>query len=282
MNCPICQSSAHKQLTPVNGFSVESCQDCSLIWIDNVSMDVLKKFYTKDYFESKDHVLGYANYLEDEKILRLNAKKLLDEITSCPQKILDVGCAYGFFLDEARKKWNAEVVGVELSQEAAQYAKTNLQLNVKEKPLLECQFAQESFDLISIIGVLEHLPDAIATLKECARILKPGGHLIVTTIDTKGLVRLYEIKPPEHLYYFSKKNLSLCLKKFGFHVKIAKNYWPYYFLNEAVCRAFRLLSKLPFRLEKTLSYVPFLETTLRVPTNEMLVVAQKSPAHLGR
>jgi 2-polyprenyl-3-methyl-5-hydroxy-6-metoxy-1,4-benzoquinol methylase len=94
-------------------------------------------------------------------------------------RLLDVGCSSGAFLQSAlRLGFSAE--GVEPSADAAQTARA-AGLKVFTGYLEQAQFPDASFDAITLIEIVEHLRDARSLLQECARILKPGGVVLVTT-----------------------------------------------------------------------------------------------------
>jgi 2-polyprenyl-3-methyl-5-hydroxy-6-metoxy-1,4-benzoquinol methylase len=278
ITCPLCNANSPAKLKNPDGFCVWKCRNCELIWVPDVSDETLEKFYSREYFNNPDGPMGYHDYLDDEEILRLNARYILSNIPapkSSHSKILDVGCAYGFLLDEARKRgWNT--YGIELNQEAADYAKNHLHLNVTRKMVAQADFPDSTFDCVVMIGTIEHFQDPVAVIKKASRLLKPGGHLAVTTINTKGIVRLFAIKPPEHLYYFSDQNLARLLESHGLKVVKSLPYWCHYHLNEALCRAYRLIFRSDTRIEKYLGSIPLLKKALRVPTNEMFVLSRKS------
>lgn len=94
-------------------------------------------------------------------------------------KLLDVGCSSGAFLATACRL-GFPAMGVEPSAEAAQSAR-NAGLMVFTGYLDQARFPDASFDAITLIEIVEHLRDARALLQECARILKPGGVVLVTT-----------------------------------------------------------------------------------------------------
>ncbi len=94
-------------------------------------------------------------------------------------RLLDVGCSSGAFLLSARKLGYA-AEGVEPSADAAQTAR-DAGLAVYTGYLEQACFPDAAFDAITLIEIVEHLRDPLALLQECARILKPGGVLLVTT-----------------------------------------------------------------------------------------------------
>ncbi len=276
-SCPICYKKNPIIFNHKNDFTIWKCSGCGLLWTPDVNEDILKDFYSKSYFESQDSTFGYNNYIEDEKILRKNARYILAEFPKFKNyqpKILDIGCAHGFLLDEARKLgWKTQ--GLEFSAEAVSYAVNKLNLNVSTGSITQVEFPENNFDIITMMGVIEHLVDSVAAIKKVNKILKPGGYFAITTINTKGLVRLFKLKPPEHIFYFSAKNLSLLLERENFKVIKSLPYWCYYNLNEALDRAFRLIFKSSRRMEEFLGKIPFLKCSVKVPTNEMFVLSQK-------
>lgn len=275
--CPICYKKNLIEFDKKNGFLILKCSGCGLLWTPGIDEKVLSNFYSKSYFKSQDRVFGYSNYIEDEEILRINARYILSEFPEfkdCLPKMLDIGCAHGFLLDEARKLgW--ETQGLEFSDEAASYAVNKLNLNVSTGSIMQADFPENSFNIVTMIGVIEHLADPIVAIRKINKILKPGGYLAITTINTKGLIRLFDLKPPEHIFYFSAKNLSLLLERENFKVLKLSPYWCHYHLNEALDRAFRLIFKPNKRIEELLGLIPFFKIPIKVPTNEMFILSQK-------
>lgn len=94
-------------------------------------------------------------------------------------RLLDVGCSSGAFLLSARKLGYA-AEGVEPSADAAQTAR-DAGLKVFTGYLEQARFPDAAFDAITLIEIVEHLRDALGLMQECARILKPGGVVLVTT-----------------------------------------------------------------------------------------------------
>lgn len=114
-----------------------------------------------------------------------NSARRLDNIAAvlglprAAVRLLDVGCSSGAFLTTAcRLGFRAE--GVEPSADAAQTAR-DAGLTVYTGYLEQARFPDAAFDAVTLIEIVEHLRDARALLQECARILKPGGVMLVTT-----------------------------------------------------------------------------------------------------
>jgi SAM-dependent methyltransferase len=126
-------------------------------------------------------------YLAEETGRRATAASLLDligEHVSCG-RLLDVGCGHGLLLDEARRR-GFDVVGLELSRSAALHARQALGLDVREVPLEEFD-TWDSFDVVVLADVIEHLDDPVGAVERCARLLRPGGALCVVTPDPSSI-----------------------------------------------------------------------------------------------
>ena len=88
-------------------------------------------------------------------------------------RLLDVGCATGYFLNAARLDF--ETQGIELSEWAAKYARERLRLDVVTAGLDDAPFATEHFDVVALNDVIEHFTDPKAALLRIHALLRPGG-----------------------------------------------------------------------------------------------------------
>ena len=193
------------------------CNNCGLIFTEQYQ----KPQYYKDRYEK----MIDDDYLKEEKGRRKASMQILKKIEKYKKngRLLDVGCANGFFMDEAKRRgW--EVYGIEPSHWAVSYAKKNLNLNDIKSSFKEADFSDNFFDVVVMSDVIEHLTDPKGTLKEVRRILKGSGILYLNTPNIKSLVsRLLKIKwwgiNKFHLFYFSKKTLKKMLEECKFTVK---------------------------------------------------------------
>jgi SAM-dependent methyltransferase len=185
-------------------------------------------------------------YVQEEAGRRQSADIILKYLKKLNKKgrILDVGCATGFLLDQARKQgW--EVYGVELSAWAVDYAKDKLQLpNITQGSLKDAGYPANFFDVVVLKDVIEHLTDPKETLEQIRHVLKPAGIMCCNTPDIDSLAskmlgaKWWGIKQ-SHLYYFNKNNLSALFKATGFvplkvrsHARtFTLNYWIYNLLG---------------------------------------------------
>ncbi len=224
--CPICAANRVRQCFVKQGIAVLACEECTVRFWQPKETEAVADIYNENYFVGEETANGYNNYLMLEPGLRKTFRKRLQRIQAMGapgKKLLEVGCGTGFFLDEARKA-GFEVIGVELSGFGAKYAQEKLRLNVKQGKLLEQNFASQSFDVVCMWDVLEHLPDPLADMKEVRRLLKPGGKLLLSTGNAQSAMaklsganwHLYTL--PEHLFFFTPYSVEALLKKAGFSV----------------------------------------------------------------
>jgi 2-polyprenyl-3-methyl-5-hydroxy-6-metoxy-1,4-benzoquinol methylase len=128
-------------------------------------------------------------------------------------ELLDVGCGGGAFLADMRDLgWN--VLGVEPDPRAVEVATRQRGLDVRLGTLEAQRFSADRFDAVTSSHVIEHVHDPLAFLRECARIAKPGGRVVVVTpnIESLGRRRLgaswIGLDPPRHLHLFSRATLA--------------------------------------------------------------------------
>jgi 2-polyprenyl-3-methyl-5-hydroxy-6-metoxy-1,4-benzoquinol methylase len=139
-------------------------------------------------------------------------------------KLIDVGCGDGGFLSLMRDAgW--EVAGIEPDPAAASFAQQTRSVPVVAANLADAQLDDESVDAVALSHVIEHAADPVGLLRECRRILKPQGKLIVVTpnLASQGHHAFREawvhLDPPRHLYLFSPATLRDCCERVGLQVE---------------------------------------------------------------
>lgn len=163
--------------------------------------------------------LGWLLYLFP--IRRSGVDDEVRRLRACPGgRLLDVGCGSGEWLAKMRDLgW--QVSGLDFDTQAVAVA-TRRGLQVTQGPLEAQRYPDESFDAITLNHVIEHVPDPVATLAECRRILKRGGQLMLFTPNSASLGHLLfkkswrGLEPPRHLHLFCPNSMRAGLSRAGF------------------------------------------------------------------
>jgi SAM-dependent methyltransferase len=160
--------------------------------------------------------------LEDSGFFKLEKPLFSRAVDGEPPSVLDIGCATGALLDFLRGRgWR--VTGVEISPSAG-YAQKERRLDVRNLPLEECGFPDNSFDVVLASHLIEHLNSPRSFLTETYRVLKNGGRVFITTPNISGFqARLFGPRWRsaifDHLYLFSVRTLTNMLKSAGFKIE---------------------------------------------------------------
>lgn len=194
MKCRLCDAAAVPYASSVyryneQTFDLVRCSECGIVFVSPFpDEETVKGFYTDEYFK-EDYSFGIVegDYLASEAVRIEEYRRILSKIASLTdgRKLLEVGCAAGGFLKEARSQgW--EVTGVDISEWAVKTAKERFELDVRLGSLEEMNFPDASFDVIFFGDLLEHLPNPLSFISETARIIKPRdmGGIVVAKVPT--------------------------------------------------------------------------------------------------
>ncbi len=210
--------------------------------------------------------------------------KPLERLTGPPagRPLLDVGCYTGIFVEiAARHGWDAW--GVEPSHWAVREARER-GLHVVQGTLETADLPPAYFDVVTLWDVIEHLPDPRATLVQAHRLLKPGGLLVVHTIDIDSLfARLMGGHWPwlmeMHIYYFSRRTLRLMLEDCGFQVLSDKPQGRYLRLGYLMNRVAALMPLVGRPAEWLVTRLRLRHVAVPVNLGDLFTAyARKSPA----
>jgi len=216
--CPICGSETFIRLFTKDHEPFVKCNDCGLVLI-NPRPVPQQSLMTYDHAYS-EHYAGKA----DRKLRRCRrwvnrARKLVSA-----GRWLDIGCSIGLVVMAANEAGFAGY-GIDVEEWGVAYARNRLGLSNIYRGFLEDQkFPDGFFSVISLYDVIEHVPDLNLLARELKRMLATDGIIDIITPDInhwrvpRDLAAWGEIKPSEHLYYFSKITLSRLLEKHGLRI----------------------------------------------------------------
>jgi 2-polyprenyl-3-methyl-5-hydroxy-6-metoxy-1,4-benzoquinol methylase len=211
------------------GYHIGRCKRCGLVQVlDEIDDRTLPELYGRSYYEGENEFV-YADYLAKSeqksrdyewRLATICRRNNISESGTC----LEIGCAFGLFLDVARRHgWKTK--GFELSAHSARYARERLGLDVSDEPHALEKVESASHDLVVMWDVIEHLSSPLEVLKQLRRILKPGGVLALSTGDIGCFgARLYGkrwhlLMPPYHLFYFDRASIQKMLEAAGFTLR---------------------------------------------------------------
>lgn len=229
-SCPMCSSEDSSGICKERGaIGVVKCRRCGLIYTnpmikepERVYWGDEEKYYEEARLIFKDLAKSHrdTNYLEDLKIIERHKPE---------GNFLDIGTNMGFFLRHTRgKKW--KVVGVEPSPALSKMAREYFNLDIKNTYLENAGFNEESFDIITMTDVFEHIAVPKKMLKEIGRLLKKDGILFIKVPNGHySLLKLHLSKftgaknynifdSYEHLTHFTSKTLRKMLESGGYKV----------------------------------------------------------------
>jgi 2-polyprenyl-3-methyl-5-hydroxy-6-metoxy-1,4-benzoquinol methylase len=229
--CPACGSERVSRAYRDPALSFQRCRACLSVFdaAPPSKDDVMAIYEGKGYYvrddRGADAIFGYADdYLADREFIEEKFDRVLAHLEryAPPGRLLDVGAGPGFMVATARRRgWDA--VGIDVNEWAASYARSELGLDVRVGELDENSFKGEQFDAVTMMDLVEHVPDPDQLLAQARRLVRPGGALALLTPDAGSPVsrllgsRWPEVsKPGEHMVLFSTKGLSHALTRHGF------------------------------------------------------------------
>ena len=249
--CVVCQTRTEPVVVWEKwGYPILRCDRCGVGWTYVGNEFDATSLYNRSYFEGgqKD---GYADYLRSESVLRIEFRRALAQLRRHGTKggrLLEVGCAYGFFLLEAQRYF--ECSGIEISDDATKFCRSR-GLDVRFGTVTEDLITQGPFDAVVMLDCVEHLVNPGETLAILWHALSKRGSLMISTGDWASFLacvmgrRWRLMTPPQHLFFFSRRTLTSLLAKTGFRVVHYARPWKIVPLGLI---AYQLGSRLRFRL----------------------------------
>jgi len=247
--------------TNLSFFNIEYglCAVCgTLVSLQGLSSEQLKvinddeDFYGKQYWlDHQKRDLGFPDIRtrarNDLTERNLHWLKTLLTYRLPPTKVLELGCSHGSFVALLRQA-GYDASGVEMSPWVVEFGKTTFDVPISVGPVEALALPSSSLDVITLMDVLEHLPDPATTMAHCLQLLKPDGLLLIQTpqfkegmnytalVETKGAF-LQLLKADEHLYLFSNRAVTQLFQRIGAkHVRFDPAIFGHYDMFFAVSR----------------------------------------------
>lgn len=227
--CPACSSQDYSKQFNKSGFSYVLCSVCSTLFVNpRPPFELLSDFYIQSpstKFWVNEFFKPVAE-MRRVKIFRPRAEYVIQKLGNDPKWMVgDIGAGFGLFLEELSKIWpSSKLVAIEPSEEMSEVCKE------KDFEVLPCTIEEvtgwdKKFDLLTSFELFEHVYDPQTFLHKIWELLRPGGRLLMTTLNGEGfdIQVLWEnsksVSPPHHLNFFNPRSIRMLLGKCGFTVE---------------------------------------------------------------
>ncbi len=255
IGCPVCRG-AHQTfedqiVSRIEKRTFRRCRTCGMLYISWTTDGFDTNYDEKYFFDSYKKQYG-RTYLEDFKAIKTQCVRrisVIDYIFRNKHKVitpavLDVGCAFGPFLDAANDAgW--QVFGTDISQEAVSYVQDKLHYpaSLSAFPAFDSvtEFGIKEFDVVTMWYVIEHFQDLDSVLKAVSKVLKRGGVFAFSTPSASGVSgrfntqSFFQSSPADHFTLWEPSRASSILRRYGFRVQriVSTGHHPERFPNLA-------------------------------------------------
>lgn len=228
--CPICNNDKFSKYLKVKDYScsnetyqLEKCDKCKFVFTQNFpdSENIAKYYKFEDYISHSDSGKGIVNiiYHKARKIALKSKANLVERssLVSENGRLLDIGAGTGYFVDAMNQRgWYC--TGLEKSEDARNTAKRLFNIDLLNSDEIN-NLDQNSYDIITLWHVLEHIENLNETLKKIKSLLKINGVLVIAVPNIssydaeyyKQYWAAYDV--PRHLWHFEPKTLALLAAK---------------------------------------------------------------------
>jgi SAM-dependent methyltransferase len=229
--CNLCGASvpvSASLLFEKDGHAIVGCPACGLVFRGTLpSPDELEDIYGPAYFGGSDGLEGregYLDYVADADVHRANARRRLRRLAALtePGTLLDVGCAAGFFVDEAtRSGWRAR--GVDVSSAMVEWGRRHTAADLCVGTLRDVP-PDRAESCVTMWDYIEHALDPRRDVEQAFARLRPGGILALSTGDAGSalarvsLERWHLMTPRHHNFFFTRNTITRLLESVGFKV----------------------------------------------------------------
>lgn len=220
-SCPLCSFTHAFPYLTVDGIPLWGCYRCGCLFAHHPRLErILGEYYAGQYADDRGH--GGERGIDrcKEGTYTRYLSRIATRKGSRPRRLLEIGCSAGLGLLTA-KKLGFEVAGLELSPDSVRTARELLPgVEIFSGTVLEAPYPDNSFDVVVLLDTVEHFQKPHAELEACARLLAPGGDMVIVTPNTVSLTHrlsphLWPHLVIEHSTLFNPKALRRTLEEFG-------------------------------------------------------------------
>lgn len=213
-------------------FDIVECARCALVRTDPRPVaEELDRYYPTGYHNTvRRYLFGLDRSLS---LIHRSRIRRIERLVGGSGHVLDIGCGPGWFLNSMRQRgWT--VRGTERSASAALQAREALNLDVRAEELEDLIHEGATFDAIILWHVAEHLQDPQAAIRAIARLLRPGGVVMIGVPNFGSFEERvarsgwFHLDVPRHLYHFTPATLLALIEGAGLEVEQVAHSAPEY------------------------------------------------------
>lgn len=287
MPCIVCRGEDFEPRLVLSGYRIATCGRCGLTQLHPPpAAEVLESLYADGYFHGEGGS-GYQDYAGQRQEYRATFREEVARLAACVApgaRVLDVGCGYGYFLDQAAAA-GYDAYGLDASGAAVEKAREVAPGRVFEGTLESCpELGDRVFDAVFASHVLEHVLEPVGFLRAIRERLVPGGCLVVLTPNVRSLLarlsgrRWVSFKLPEHVAYYDPASIRYLCEVTGFDVLRVEPSCQHYrieFVAGKLRALFDPLSRIVPRLERRW---PLRGRTVRINNGSLRLIARRRPS----
>lgn len=220
IHCPLCDNASTRPFYSESGHDYRRCDACGLLFMWPRPDAAFLAAHYQEYLDPEPAAVRDWG-LEMRHVVRATADRVAKHIGSTG-RVLDIGCGYGFFLEEMVRR-GYDVEGVELSKPAAAIARQKTGAVIHGQAIEDIE-PVDRFDAVTMFYVIEHVTDPLAVLKTVRSMLRPGGLLVLRYPNTTPIIRLCPplarkltvMQAPSHIHDFAGRSMDILLERAGF------------------------------------------------------------------
>ena len=241
--CALCGGTRYRVLHDMGWRRILRCDTCRLVRADPLpSLSEKAAIETQGYTDASDFpevreffANCHRDYVEDPVIREMRRHlEQLERAIGGPGRLLDVGAGTGILMHLAAERgWTVE--GIDICTLSADKAAAEFGMKVAVGPFETHDFGGRQFDGVTMLDVLEHVVDPLATLRRVHDLLRPGGGVAIAVPNQRSLLTsvvgryarlvgsaanglLFRLYVPPHLHYFTPPTLRHMVERAGFRV----------------------------------------------------------------
>lgn len=218
--CPLCGSLETEKAFTENGCTLRVCETCELFFVDPYPTCNVQNKVVASGANPGIGILDCERRHQGERLYYERHFSMIADECEGARTLLDVGCGTGHLLARLASRPGLDRMGIELNEQAAEFARRASGCQILEVPLEEFR-GERQFDVITMINVFSHIPTFDGMFRSLRAALRPEGKVILRTSEmTRDVCRWNQFHwgIPDDLHFLGSRTLDFLCAKYGFTV----------------------------------------------------------------